>query len=187
LPERPSRGRQRVRPVGGGAGRVAVYPGSFDPITNGHVDILRRARLLFGEVIVAVAENLRKQPLFSVRERTDMVRHSLVTSATRDGVEVDSFNGLLVDYARRRAAQVIIRGLRAIADFEYEFQFAHMNRHLAPDLETIFLMTSDDSFYVSSSLVKEVAAMGGDVSRIAPPAVVDALKKKFKKNLENAK
>jgi pantetheine-phosphate adenylyltransferase len=100
-------------------------------------------------------------------------------------VEVDSFQGLLVDYARRRDARVVIRGLRAIADFEYEFQFAHMNRHLAPDLETVFLMTSEESFYVSSSLVKEVAAMGGDITRVVPPAVVKALKNKFKKSSGN--
>ena len=156
---------------------VAIYPGSFDPITNGHVDILRRALALFDRVIVAIAENVRKQPLFSTAERAEMVRKSL---GIEPRVEVDSFSGLLVDYAHKRGARVIVRGLRAIADFEYEFQFAHMNRHLAPDVETLFLMTSDDSFYVSSSLVKEVAANGGDISRIAPPAVVEALKKKFK-------
>jgi pantetheine-phosphate adenylyltransferase len=160
-------------------GLVAIYPGSFDPITNGHVDILRRSLGLFDRVIVALAENVRKQPLFSVSERAEMVRQSVGEEAR---VEIDSFEGLLVDYARRRGAKVVIRGLRAIADFEYEFQFAHMNRHLAPDVETVFLMTSDESFYVSSSLVKEVAAMGGDVARIAPAPVVEALKKKFKNN-----
>ena len=165
------------RPTGS-AGLLAIYPGSFDPITNGHVDILRRSLQLFDRVVVAIAENVRKQPLFSTDERARMVLHSL---GPEPRVEVDSFTGLLVDYVRRRQARVIIRGLRAIADFEYEFQFAHMNRHLAPDVETMFLMTSDDSFYVSSSLVKEVAANGGDVSRIAPPAVVTALKMKFKK------
>jgi pantetheine-phosphate adenylyltransferase len=161
------------------AGLTAVYPGSFDPITNGHVDILRRSLGLFEKVIVALAENVRKQPLFSVAERTDMVRQSIGDDPR---VEIDSFEGLLVDYARRRGAKVVIRGLRAIADFEYEFQLAHMNRHLAPDVETLFLMTSDESFYVSSSLVKEVAAMGGDIARIAPAPVVEALKKKFKIN-----
>jgi pantetheine-phosphate adenylyltransferase len=156
---------------------LAVYPGSFDPITNGHVDILRRSLGLFDRVIVALAQNVRKQPLFSLAERTEMVRQSVGPDPR---VEIDAFDGLLVDYARRRKAKVVIRGLRAIADFEYEFQFAHMNRHLAPDVETLFLMTSDESFYVSSSLVKEVAAMGGDIARIAPPAVVEALKNKFK-------
>ncbi len=154
---------------------VAVYPGTFDPITNGHVDIARRAAQLFGRVIVALAENSRKAPMFTRDERVAMVRAS-VGDDTR--IEVDHFEGLLVDYARRRGAKVVIRGLRAIADFEYEFQAAHMNRHLAPDMETVFLMTSEESFYVSSSLVKEVAAMGGDVTRVAPPAVVEALKRK---------
>jgi pantetheine-phosphate adenylyltransferase len=158
--------------------RLAIYPGSFDPITNGHVDILGRALRLFDRVIVAVAQNVRKQALFTVEERTAMIRASL---GDIDGarVEIDSFSGLLVDYAKQRGAGVLIRGLRAIADFEYEFQFAHMNRHLAPAVETVFLMTSDESFYVSSSLVKEVATMGGDITRIAPPAVVTALKKKL--------
>jgi pantetheine-phosphate adenylyltransferase len=153
--------------------RVAVYPGTFDPITNGHVDIVRRAVALFDRVIVAVAENVRKAPLFSLAERSAMIRTSIGDDPR---VEVDSFSGLLVDYAQRRNASVLIRGLRAIADFEYEFQFAHMNRHLAPGVETVFLMTSEESFYVSSSLVKEVATMGGDITRIAPPAVVEAFK-----------
>jgi pantetheine-phosphate adenylyltransferase len=156
---------------------VAVYPGTFDPITNGHVDIVRRALALFDKVIVAVAENLRKAPLFSLDERAQMIRAAI---GDEPRVEVDAFEGLLVEYAKRRQARVIIRGLRANADFEYEFQFAHMNRHLAPGVETVFLMTSEESFYVSSSLVKEVATMGGDITRIAPPAVVDAFKSKLK-------
>ncbi len=154
-----------------------MYPGTFDPITNGHVDILRRARGLFDRVIVALADNVRKAPLFTIDERKEMIRASV---GDDPNIEVDSFQGLLVDYAQRSGAQVIIRGLRAIADFEYEFQFAHMNRHLAPKVETLFLMTSEDSFYVSSSLVKEVAAMGGDIERIVPAPVVKALKAKFK-------
>lgn len=156
---------------------IAIYPGTFDPITNGHVDILRRALALCDQVIVAVAENVRKAPLFSVEERVAMVREAIGEDPK---VRVDAFSGLLVDYARRQGARALIRGLRAIADFEYEFQFAHMNRHLAPDVETIFLMTSEESFYVSSSLVKEVASMGGDITRIAPPAVVSALEKKLR-------
>jgi pantetheine-phosphate adenylyltransferase len=156
---------------------VAIYPGTFDPITNGHVDIVRRSLQLFDQVIVAVAENVRKSPLFSFEERAQMIRESV---GDNPRIEIDTFRGLLVDYAHRRGAKAVIRGLRAIADFEYEFQFAHMNRHLAADVETVFLMTSEESFYVSSSLVKEVAAMGGDISRIAPPAVVEALKRKFK-------
>jgi pantetheine-phosphate adenylyltransferase len=158
---------------------VAVYPGTFDPITNGHVDILARALRLFDRVIVALAENVRKAPMFSLEERAAMIRAS-VPERDHDRIEVDHFGGLLVDYARRRGAKVVIRGLRAIADFEYEFQFAHMNRHLAPDVETIFLMTSEESFYVSSSLVKEVASMNGDITKVAPPAVVEAFKRKLK-------
>ena len=171
----PDRGKARAAPPRGAA-RIAIYPGSFDPITNGHVDILRRALGLFDRVIVALAENVRKQPLFSLEERAQMIRASI---GHEGRVEIDAFEGLLVDYARKRGALAIIRGLRAIADFEYEFQFAHMNRHLAPDVETVFLMTSDESFYVSSSLVKEVATMGGDISRIVPSAVRQAFKKKM--------
>jgi pantetheine-phosphate adenylyltransferase len=161
--------------------RVAIYPGTFDPITNGHVDIVARALALFDRVVVAVAENVRKAPLFSLEERRAMIRASV---GEEPRVEVDAFSGLLVDYARRRQARAVIRGLRAIADFEYEFQFAHMNRHLAPDVETVFLMTSEESFYVSSSLVKEVATMGGDVTRIVPPPVVEAFKRKLKDGTE---
>jgi pantetheine-phosphate adenylyltransferase len=155
---------------------VAVYPGTFDPITNGHVDIVRRALALFDRVVVAVAENVRKDPLFSLGERLAMIRASVGEDPR---AEVGSFTGLLVDYARQRHARAVIRGLRALADFEYEFQFAHMNRHLAPDVETIFLMTSEESFYVSSSLVKEVATMGGDITRIVPAPVVEAFQRKL--------
>jgi pantetheine-phosphate adenylyltransferase len=158
--------------------QLAIYPGTFDPITNGHVDILRRALKIFDRVVVALAENVRKEPLFSIAER-----RAIITGAL-DGdprIEVDAFQGLLVEYAKRRQAGIVIRGLRALADFEYEFQLAHMNRHLAPEVETVFLMTSEESFYVSSSLVKEVALMGGDVSRMVPSTVVLALEGKKKK------
>jgi len=156
---------------------LAVYPGTFDPITNGHADILRRSLGIFERVVVALAENVRKAPLFSLEERKAMILEAL---ARDPRIEVDAFQGLLVDYCRRRGAGVVIRGLRALADFEYEFQLAHMNRHLAPEVETMFLMTSEESFYVSSSLVKEVALMGGDVSRMVPAAVVAALERKRK-------
>jgi pantetheine-phosphate adenylyltransferase len=156
---------------------LAVYPGTFDPITNGHADILRRSLGIFERVVVALAENVRKAPLFSLEERKAMILEAV---ARDPRIEVDAFQGLLVDYCRRRGAGVVIRGLRALADFEYEFQLAHMNRHLAPEVETLFLMTSEESFYVSSSLVKEVALMGGDVSRMVPPAVVAALERKRK-------
>ena len=159
---------------------LAVYPGTFDPITNGHVDILRRSLKIFDRVVVALADNIRKYPLFSLAERQSFIIGSL------DGdprLEVDAFQGLLAEYCRKRGATVVIRGLRALADFEYEFQLAHMNRHLAPDVETLFLMTGEESFYVSSSLVKEVALMGGDVSRMVPPNVAAALAEKRKQGV----
>jgi pantetheine-phosphate adenylyltransferase len=141
---------------------------------------MRRSLGIFERVVVAVAENARKAPLFSMEERKSMI----VDALAGDGrVEVDAFSGLLVDYCKRRGATVVIRGLRALADFEYEFQLAHMNRHLAPEVETMFLMTSEESFYVSSTLVKEVALMGGDVSRMVPPAVVAALDRKRKQGV----
>ncbi|HVT09315.1 MAG TPA: pantetheine-phosphate adenylyltransferase [Polyangia bacterium] len=159
---------------------LAVYPGTFDPITNGHVDILRRSLKIFDRVVVAVAENIRKTPLFSLTERRAMIVDALDRDAR---LEVDAFQGLLAEYCRRRGANVVIRGLRALADFEYEFQLAHMNRRLAPDVETLFLMTGEDSFYVSSSLVKEVALMGGDVSRMVPQSVAAALADKRKQGV----
>lgn len=162
-------------PASPSARRIAVYPGTFDPITNGHVYILKRSLKIFDRLVVALAENVRKTPLFSIAERREMIAEAVDHDPR---IEIDAFGGLLVDYMRRRAATTVIRGLRALADFEYEFQSAHMNRHLAPEVETIFLMTSEESFYVSSSLVKEVALMGGDVSRMVPPAVAAALSRK---------
>ena len=160
---------------------VAVYPGTFDPITNGHVDIVRRSLALYDRVVVAVAENVRKAPLFSSDERRKLIADALGGDAR---LEVDAFQGLLADYCRRRGANVVIRGLRALADFEYEFQSAHMNRRLAPDVETLFLMTGEESFYVSSSLVKEVALMGGDVSGLVPAGVAAALAAKRKQGVK---
>jgi pantetheine-phosphate adenylyltransferase len=159
---------------------LAVYPGTFDPITNGHVDIVRRSLNIFDRVVVALAENVRKSPLFSLEERRTMIVEAL---GREPRVEVDAFQGLLAEYCRRRSAAVVIRGLRALADFEYEFQTAHMNRRLAPDVETLFLMTGEESFYVSSSLVREVALMGGDVSALVPPGVVTALTEKRKQGV----
>ncbi|MCS6915447.1 MAG: pantetheine-phosphate adenylyltransferase [Myxococcales bacterium] len=156
--------------------RLAIYPGTFDPITNGHLDILRRALRLFDRVVVALAENVRKVPLFSTQER----RAQILEAVGHDPrVEVDAFSGLLVEYARRRGAAAVVRGLRALGDFEYEFQLAHMNRHLCPEVETLFMMTAEDNFYVSSSLVKEVARFGGDVSQLVPPGVAQALRDKL--------
>jgi pantetheine-phosphate adenylyltransferase len=160
---------------------LAVYPGTFDPLTNGHVDILRRSLKIFDRVVVAIAENVRKSPLFSIDERRQLIADAL----GQDGrLEIDAFQGLLADYCRRRGAGVVIRGLRALADFEYEFQSAHMNRRLAPDVETLFLMTGEESFYVSSSLVKEVALMGGDVSGLVPAGVAAALADKRKQGVK---
>jgi pantetheine-phosphate adenylyltransferase len=159
---------------------LAVYPGTFDPITNGHVDILRRSLKIFDRVVVALAENVRKAPLFSLGERRGFITEALGGDPR---LEVDAFQGLLAAYCQRRGANVVVRGLRALADFEYEFQLAHMNRHLAPDVETMFLMTGEESFYVSSSLVKEVALMGGDVSRMVPPGVAAALTEKRKQGV----
>ena len=158
---------------------IAVYPGSFDPITNGHVDLIKRTLRVFDRVIVAIAVNPNKEnSLFSVEERLAMIRE--VFRGLRKRVKVDSFEGLLVNYARRTGAKVIIRGLRAVSDFEYEFQMAMMNRRLQPDLETLFMMTGESYFYISSHLVEEVMSLGGDVSGLVPKNVIKKLKKKFK-------
>ena len=161
--------------------KLAVYPGTFDPITNGHVDILRRSLNMFDRVVVALAENVRKSPLFSLEQRRAMIAEAV---GSEPRLEIDAFQGLLADYCRRRKAAVVIRGLRALADFEYEFQVAHMNRRLAPEVETVFLMTGEESFYVSSSLVKEVALMGGDVSGLVPAGVAAALADKRKQGVK---
>lgn len=156
---------------------IAVYPGTFDPVTNGHIDILARSLQLFDEVVVALATNPRKQPLFSTDERIAFIQSAI---GDQDGkLTFDSFDGLLVEYCKSRGARFIVRGLRALADFEYEFQFAHMNRRLAPGLDTVFFMTDERNHYVSSSLVKEVASFGGDIAGLVPPAVASALAEKF--------
>ena len=161
---------------------TAVYPGSFDPITKGHTAILKSGLKAFDKIVVAVLNNETKKPLFSVAERMEMIRLAAEEMGAVDGqVEVDSFDGLLVKYARSRGAQVILRGLRAVADFEYELQMANMNRHLSPDIETVFIMADDAYFYVASTLVKEVARLGGDVSDLVPSAVQPRLLAKFDK------
>jgi pantetheine-phosphate adenylyltransferase len=157
--------------------RVAVYPGSFDPITRGHEDLIRRAKNFADSVIVAVAVNVAKQPLFGLEERVALIRQAVDDPA----VDVRSFDGLLADFARAAGASVIVRGLRAVSDFEYEFQMALMNRKLAPAVETVFLVPAFDLTYLSSSLVREVARFGGDVSQLVHPVVQKALKKKFGK------
>jgi pantetheine-phosphate adenylyltransferase len=155
--------------------RTAVFPGSFDPLTNGHVDIIERGSRLFHRVIVAVAINAEKTPLFSVDERVAMIREIFREHAA---VEVDTFNGLLVEYARQQRASAVIRGLRAVSDFEYEFQMALMNRRLNHDLETVFLMPDEKYTYTSSRLIKEVFMLGGEVAGLVPPTVEERLRYK---------
>jgi pantetheine-phosphate adenylyltransferase len=157
---------------------TAIYPGTFDPITNGHLDLIRRALRTFDEVIIAVAPSLKKQPLFTLEERLRLI-HSAVRGLKR--AKVDSFNSLLVDYVRKKKGNAILRGLRAISDFEYEFQLAHMNRRLNTNIETVFMMPSEEYSYLTSSLVKEVASFGGSVTGLVPDEVEKALKDKFKK------
>ncbi|MCS7048158.1 MAG: pantetheine-phosphate adenylyltransferase [Verrucomicrobiae bacterium] len=157
-------------------GTIAVYPGSFDPITNGHLDVIRRATKMFDRVYVAVARNAEKTPLFSVAERVALAKQSM---RGWPRVVVDDFEGLLVRYARRVGARVVIRGLRAVSDFEFEFQMALMNRRLDPAIETIFLMPKDEYTFLSSRVVKEVAGLGGDVSSFVPRIVESALCQKL--------
>ena len=149
-------------------GRLAVYPGSFDPLTNGHVDIILRGARLFERILVAVLVNADKQPLFAADERVAMVQEVF---REYPNVEVDTFDGLLVEYARQKRANVLVRGLRAVSDFEYEFQMALMNRHLEPALETVFMMPAEQYTYLSSRLIKEVVSLGGDVHGLVPPLV----------------
>jgi pantetheine-phosphate adenylyltransferase len=151
---------------------TAIYPGTFDPITNGHIDLVVRASKLFDRVIVAVAINPSKKPIFSLEERVDLAKQTLVGI---DNVEVRGFEGLLVDVAKQQGANVIIRGLRAVSDFEHEFQLAGMNRKMQPEVETLFLTPAEQFTYISSSLVREIASLGGDVSEFVAPCVKDAL------------
>ncbi len=158
-------------------GRIAVYPGSFDPITNGHIDIIERGLEIFDGVIVAIADNAQKKTLFTIDERVEMAKRAL--QAMPD-VVVESFSGLLVDYVEKTNASVILRGLRATSDFEYEFQMAHMNKNLNKKLDTLFMMTGKDYFFISSRTVKEVASLGGDVNGLVPRIVAERLEKNFK-------
>ncbi len=156
--------------------RVAVYPGSFDPLTNGHVDIIERGARLFDRIIVAVLVNPDKRPRVSVEERVETAREVF---AAQPEVEVDAFEGLLIDFARQKKASVIVRGLRAVSDFEYEFQMALMNRRLAPDIETVFMMPAEAYTYISSRLVREVFALGGAVQGLVPEAVEARMRRKL--------
>lgn len=156
---------------------IAIYPGSFDPFTNGHLDLIERSTHLFDKLIVAILRNEEKRPLFTLEERQEMLREVL---RGYPNVEVDSFDGLLVDFAARRNASVILRGIRAISDYEYELQMALMNRRLRPEIETVFLMAGEAYSFISSRLVKEVAALGGNVSGLVPPLVEERLRRKFR-------
>jgi pantetheine-phosphate adenylyltransferase len=157
--------------------RTAIYPGSFDPLTNGHLDVLQRATKLFDRVIVAIAKNESKSPLFTIHERLGLVKNAI---GHLPNAEADTFGGLLVEYAVKQKAQAIVRGLRAVSDFEFEFQLALMNRNLNEKIETIFMMPKDTYTFISSRIVKEIARLGGDVSPFVPKHVESALKKKFK-------
>jgi pantetheine-phosphate adenylyltransferase len=157
---------------------TAVYPGSFDPITNGHIDVIKRGARVFDKVIVAVADNPAKQALFTKEERVEMIREC---SKPYRNVEVDSFDGLVVDYVHRKKAGVILRGIRTISDFEYEYQMALTNRTFAADIETVFVMTHEEYSFVSSRLIKEAVSMGGDVSSFVPKDVEKRLKARYKK------
>ena len=156
--------------------KVAVYPGTFDPITNGHLGILTRALKIFDNLVIAILNNPKKVPLFSMDERIAMIKEVL---RDQRRVQIDSYNGLLVDYVVKKNSNVIIRGLRALSDFEYEFQMALMNRKLAPKIITVFLMPHDKYTYLNSSIIREVASFGGDVSQFVPPGVAQRLQAKF--------
>ncbi len=161
-------------------GKTAIYPGSFDPVTNGHIDLIQRATQIFDKVIVSVAHHVHKKPLFGTEERLDMLREA--TQGIK-GVEVTSFEGLIIDYARRKNINVLIRGLRMISDFEYEFQMALTNRRLAANIETVFLMPSENYSFLSSTLLKEAASLGADLSSFVPGFVEKKLKKQLQKNI----
>lgn len=162
----------------------AIYPGSFDPLTNGHLDLIARGSQIFDHLIVAVLRNTEKAPLFSVEERREMLLEACQVHAN---VEIDMFDGLLVEYAREKNAQAVLRGIRAISDYEYEFQMALMNRKLCPELETIFMMPAEQYSYVSSRLVKQVFQLGGSIAGLVPPQVEERLRQKFRTSASAAK
>lgn len=156
--------------------QIAIYPGTFDPVTYGHIDIIKRAQEIFSEVVVAVAHNSYKKPIFSVRERVEMLKKATLGMT---GVVIDDFDGLVVDYAKKHKSKVLIRGLRMLSDFEYEFQMALTNRKVSSDIETIFLMPQESYSYLSSKLLKEIASLGADLSCFVPDFVEETLKKKL--------
>ena len=157
--------------------KIAIYPGTFDPITNGHLDLVKRGLMIFDEVIIAVAPSQRKEPLFTIKDRLKMIRSAVKRLG---GVRVELFNSLLVEYVRKKKGIAILRGLRAISDFEYELQMAHMNRRIARNIETVFMMPSEEFSFVTSSIVKEIASFGGSVHGLVTEEVEEALREKFK-------
>ena len=165
--------------------KIAVYPGSFDPVTNGHLDIIERSSKIFDIVIVSILKNSKKQPMFSIDERIDFLKK---VTKNYNNVEIDCFSGLLVNYMKQKNASVIIKGLRAVSDFEYEFQMALMNNKLEPGIETLFMMTSSQYSYLSSSVVKEVASLGGCLKELVPDEIISQIKKKlWKKQIKTPK
>ncbi len=158
--------------------KTVLYPGSFDPVTNGHINLIHRGLKLFDHMIVAVAHNARKTPLFTPEERMAMLRDAI---GDEPRVEVTTFEGLLVDYAQKRKVTAVMRGLRALSDFEFEFQLAHMNRRLNPEFETVYMMTGEEHFYVSSSLIREIAQFGGNLAGLVPDSVEKSLKERFRR------
>ena len=160
---------------------TAIYPGSFDPLTNGHLDIIKRACKTFDKVVVAISDNQQKNHSFNLQERKDLVKSCVIDLDCANNIEIDSFNGLLVKYAKKKQVNIIVRGLRAFSDFEYEFQLATMNAKLDGGIETVFMMTSESNFYLSSRLVREVASLEGDVKDMVPKVIYEALLKKYSK------
>ncbi len=158
--------------------KIAIYPGTFDPITNGHIDLIQRTLKIFDEVIIAVAPSQKKQPLFTIEERLELIRQSV---KGLKGAKTEAFDSLLVDYAKSRKSIAIIRGLRAVSDFEYELQMALMNRRLNADIETVFMMPSEEYAFLTSTMIKEVASFGGDVKGLVPEVIEKAMREKFKK------
>jgi len=154
---------------------IAIYPGTFDPITFGHIDLIERAARMFNQVVIAIAVNVKKQPVFSLEERIELAEQAL---NHLENIKVVGFSNLLTDFAREHGANIILRGLRAVSDFDYEFQLAGMNRRLAPQIESLFLMPAENYTYLASSFVREIASLGGDVSQFVPDIVVTALRKK---------
>lgn len=161
---------------------AAIYPGSFDPLTNGHMDILERAAEMFEKIYITVAVNNRKTAVFDGDERVSLIQEAIKDKPWKDKIEIEQFTGLLIDYARKKNVRILLRGVRQISDFEYEFRMALTNRRLAPEIDTLFLMPDEQLTFISATIVKEVAAWGGDLSSFVPDHVAEALRKKFKNN-----